>query len=258
MENHQGEGGRDREALSPPNPPIINAPPVVLYLALAIIAAHVLFLVAPDRLQSFFVWVGAVSPFRVTHLRGGLIASALPLVGHVFLHAGWMHLLLNCVWLVAFGAPVARMMGAEKGAGQRRAALYFLLFFMASGVAGAFAYIAVHPNDATMLIGASGAVSGLLGGLVRFAFRPRQEVIRALIERGADGSNRPGSVIWSGLFSRTVISWSVAVVILNLIGGVFAPGLADANGGIAWEAHLGGYFFGLLAFPYFAQRARDF
>jgi len=256
MEHHQGEGGRGREALSPPNPPIINAPPVVIHLALAIIAAHVVFLVAPDSVQSFFVWIGAVSPFRVTHLRGGLIASALPLVGHIFLHAGWMHLLLNCVWLVAFGAPVARMMGAEQGAGQRRAALYFLLFFMASGVAGAFAYIAAHPNDATMLIGASGAVSGLLGGLVRFAFRPPPEVIRALVERGSDGRNHPGSAIWAGLFDRTVLIWSAAIVILNLIVGVFAPGIANAGAGIAWESHIGGYFFGLVAFPYFARLAR--
>lgn len=223
----------------PARAPIFTAPAVVSRLALVIVASHVIFIVLPAAAQDWLAWRGAVSPQRFLSGQGGPLSMAAPLVSHMFLHGGWLHLMFNSIWLMAFGAPVARRMGAEHGAGAVGASLLFVVFFALSGVFGALTYIALHPNDTTLLIGASGGVSGLLGGLVRFAFRRFPAT--------------PGD--FSGLFDRPVIAWTVTVVSLNVAMAFVGAGLTG-GADIAWEAHIGGYFFGLLTFPLFARRRR--
>lgn len=221
--------------------PVFNAPPVVSWLAVFIIACHVVFILLPAGAQIRISAFAALSPREFLTGEAGALQRMAPLVGHMLLHGGWLHLGLNCVWLMAFGAPVARRLGAEFAAGAVRASSLFLAFFILSGVAGALFYVALHPGDRTMLIGASGGVSGLLGGLVRFAFRP---------------PGAPGDV--SGLFDKPVIAWTLAVIGINLALGVFGAGPAGGGADIAWEAHIGGYFFGLLTFPLFAGRRPAF
>lgn len=235
----QGPGLRGGGPADQSRAPIFNAPPVVSWLALFIIACHVGYLVLPEAMKVRVAWYGAVSPQRFLQGDGGPLVMLAPLVGHMLLHGGWLHLLLNTVWLMAFGAPVARRLGAEppRGAG---ASATFLVFFVLSGVAGAISYIAVHPDDTTMMIGASGGVSGLLGGLVRFAFR--------------SPFAPPGG--FAGLFDRSVLTWTGAIIALNILAGFFGSSLAGGDSDIAWESHIGGYLFGLLTFPAFARPAR--
>lgn len=226
---------------TPSSGPVFIAPPVVSWLAVFIIACFIVYLLLPARLQFWVSYYGALSPHRFLAADVGPLRRLAPLVGHLLLHGGWLHLAFNCMWLMAFGAPVARRMGAELPVGAVGASIRFLLFFTLSGIAGALFYVALHPGDTTMLIGASGGVSGLLGGLVRVAFRQPPAA--------------PGDV--SGLFDKPVVAWTVAVVALNLALGVFGAGFSG-GADIAWEAHIGGYFFGLLTFPLFAGRRRGF
>lgn len=229
-----GDGPGDRT-----RSPVFNAPSVVSWLAVVIIVSHIVFLLLPNDLKLWVAWYGAVSPKRLLSGEGGLLAIATALVGHMLLHGGWMHLIFNTIWLMAFGSPVARRMGAEQPVGSGAASVVFLLFFVLSGAVGALVYSAFHPNETTMLIGASGGVSGLLGGLVRFAFR-----------------HPLASGEFAGLLERPVVTWTAVLVGLNVLVGVIGAGLVGADADIAWEAHIGGYFFGLLAFPFFARRAR--
>lgn len=236
----QGPGLRGEDQGDPSHARIFNAPSVVSWLALFIIACHVAYLVLPEAMKVRVAWYGAVSPQRFLHGEGGLLAMLAPLVGHMLLHGGWLHLLFNTIWLMAFGAPVARRLGAERPRAGAGGSAIFVLFFILSGVAGAISYIAVHPDETTMMIGASGGVSGLLGGLVRFAFR--------------SPFAPPGG--FAGLFDRSVLTWTGAIIALNILAGFFGSGLAGADTDIAWESHIGGYLFGLLTFPVFARLTR--
>jgi membrane associated rhomboid family serine protease len=142
------------------------------------------------------------------------------LVTALFIHGSWAHAAMNAVAALAFGAPVARLMGL----GLRGAAGFFI-FYLACGVLANLGYAAVHPGDAMPLVGASGAVSGLFGGASR------------LIE------HRPRL---SPFASRTVVASAASWIVINLVLGLmhFAPGIGDVQ--VGWEAHIAGYFAGLI------------
>lgn len=223
-----------------PRQPVLNAPAVVTGAVLAMVFAFLALRLLPQSAAAAIEWSGAVSPARflkdassVSRGPGAMVTLAT----HMLFHSSLAHIALNSVWLLAFGAPVARRLG-EHPAG----VMAFLALLVASGVVGALVFIAAHPSSTTLLIGASGGVSGLLGGLVRFAFA------------------RPGDRLAANglapLASRPVLVWSAAVVLLNAVVGVFgwAFGLGDVD--IAWEAHIGGFLFGLAAFPGVLAAAR--
>jgi membrane associated rhomboid family serine protease len=150
------------------------------------------------------------------------------LISHVFLHANLVHLLMNAGAALAFGPAVARHFGPGP-----RAAGTFLLFFLLCGVLGGLGYIALHPNGVDLVVGASGAISGLWGGAARLLGR------------------------WRGLWKvweGPVRGQIAAVVILNLLIGL--TGLAASGLHIAWEAHIAGFLAGLLLIGPFTRLAR--
>ena len=141
-------------------------------------------------------------------------------VTHQFLHGGAFHLIINMVMLAAFGA------GAERALGPRRTLGLFLL----CGVLGAFAHLALYPSLAAPVVGASGAISGLFGAVLRLmASRPLSRGgIRLL----------PVALIWIGFAA--------------LVGFTGAPGAEGVQ--IAWAAHIGGFIAGLALLPLFRRR----
>lgn len=222
--------------------PVFNVPFVVIAVIGALVAVHFAIAISPRGLKAWMQAHGAVSPrlFFAAFKRGLIFNGLSPLVTHIFIHANIAHLLMNSVWLLAFGAPVARRLEWDQGAA--RGALSFVLLFVLSGAFGGLAYIAAHPGDYALLVGASGGVSGLLGGLVRFAFH-----------RPVPGTARPR---FAKLTDRSIIAWSAAIVFLNVVVGLFGGFILGGGADIAWEAHLGGFFFGLLAFPLFDSPRR--
>ena len=150
------------------------------------------------------------------------------LVSHIFVHAGWTHLVMNCLFILAFGAPVARFLGPSLAG-----ALSFWLFFLVCGVVAGAGYASAEEIMARFglgrldfaLVGASGAASGLMGAAAR------------LIE----GRGRLGP-----LAGRTVVGMSVVWILINLALGLtgMTPGTAGAP--VAWQAHILGYFAGLF------------
>ena len=227
---------------------LFNVPGVVLGLAGVTVFFFLFIAFWPERAIRLIEYGAGVSPRRLLmgpERNGGWLGMMSPLIAHMFVHASLAHLLFNMLWLLAFGAPVARRMKAE-GALQSLSAFgaagLFLTFYFLCGAFGALTFVAFHMNDFTMLVGASGGVSGLLGGLVRFAFN-RSTLFG------------PEHAAVSALTSPSVLAWSGVVVAMNIAVGLFGGALAG-GAAIAWEAHVGGYLFGLLTFPFFDRLAR--
>jgi membrane associated rhomboid family serine protease len=168
----------------------------------------------------------------------------LGLVGHIFVHASWPHVLINAVFILAFGAPVARAFGETVWGG-----VVFLLFFLTCGVLAALGFVAMADAQGWLLggvaadwslVGASGAASGLMGGAIRLM-----------------AARNTGQTEWAlgGLGSRMVVSASLGWIIINVVLGL--TGLTPGAGGapVAWQAHIAGYFAGLLLIGIFTRLA---
>lgn len=112
----------------PPREPFLHAPASVLWLIGALVLAHVARVAAPAALSDDLLTQYAFIPARYGASFGtsGLFGLMAPFVSYMFLHADFVHLGVNCVWLLAFGPIVARRYGT----------MLFLLFFAVCGVAG--------------------------------------------------------------------------------------------------------------------------
>lgn len=191
--------------------PLLNAPWPVMVLLGALVGAYAIqVLILGDAAYGRF-------GFSPAGFEAGLwfgIVSAL------FLHGSLMHLVMNTVAALAFGAPVARYLGLRSmGVG------LFFGFYILCGVLANYAFARLHPGLDMILVGASGAVFGLIGAATRL-----------LAGRGR----------LAPVFHPQVLGMSAAWIGLNLLIGLlgFAPGMEGAV--VAWEAHIGGYLAGLL------------
>lgn len=218
--------------------PAFNLPGVVLLLIAVCAAVHLVrFYVLTGEQDLALLLRAAFIPLRYSGaFEIDLYAWTSP-VTYAFLHGGFAHLLINMVWLAAFGPPLANRFGAAR----------FLLFWIFTSLAAVALHYVIYPLDQTPLIGASGAVSGMMGAAARYGFR---------IDR------RAGKPIFSGprlslagaLASRMVVVFLGVWMAVNLLTGLglLTPGMANP---IAWEAHIGGFLAGFLCVALFDRRA---
>lgn len=202
--------------------PVVNLPPMVQAMLLVIAAIHLVRLALPPDLDWRVVATFAFIPARYSvpaYFDWGAVAAP---VTHMLLHDGWMHVLINLVMLAAFGAGIERRIGGGR----------MLVFALLCGLAGAAAHYLVYPDSLGPMLGASGAISGLFGGVLRLLpGRNPQQGLRGLW---------PLIAIWIGL---------------NIVFGL--TGAPGAEGDIAWVAHLGGFGAGLLFYgPFDRPRPR--
>ncbi len=211
--------------------PFLRLPLGVGILAGLLIAIYAALSFAPPALFEYVLVNYAFIPARYSPAflaahdadPGSFIGRALPFVSYIFLHGSWAHVLINTVWLLAFGPVVSRRFGL----------LRFLAFFLLCGVAGAAVQLACNWGSADPIVGASAAISGLMGA----AFR--------LLGRDGGGVFRPQPM--APIFSRQILMISAVWAVINVVAGV--TGLGTGGSGvqlIAWQAHLGGYAAGLL------------
>lgn len=217
-----GIGRMENESILGKNGP----PPVVWCLAFAMLGIEVMLTlsdggwIAEDlRWQ---VYLGAA--FFDVFFEAARAGEAVPMffwssfLTHAFLHAGWLHLAMNAVFLLAVGGMVARVLGAGR----------FLVLFAVTAVAGALA-LALLTDTQSPLVGASGALFGFLGALKKWEWR--------YITVTGTGQDR---------FWRTI----AALVAINLLLIFAFPG----EGALAWQAHLGGFIAGFAVAGYLAPR----
>ena len=158
-------------------------------------------------------------------------------VTYSLLHGDVFHLAINTIWLAAFGSPLANRIGAVR----------FCAFWVATSAAAVLLHTLVHAGDATMVIGASGAVSGMMAAAARFGFA----VDRRSRRPAFSGAGLPLSGV---VRRRNVVVFLAVWFAVNLIAGLgyLAPGEARS---IAWEAHIGGFLCGFFTIGLFDRRA---
>ncbi|WP_235919064.1 rhomboid family intramembrane serine protease [Aureimonas psammosilenae] len=160
-------------------------------------------------------------------------------LSHALLHGDWTHLVLNTVWLLAFGTPIARRLGAAG----------YLAFSVAGALAGAGLFFLVNPTLLEPVVGASGVVSALMGGACRFAFG-------ALGRSTAMTVDAPRLSVTEALRDRTILIFILVFFGTNLATASSFGSYLAGGATIAWEAHLGGFAFGFLCFQFFDRRTR--
>jgi len=149
------------------------------------------------------------------------------LLTSMFLHAGWVHLGGNMLFLWVFGDNIERAMGAVR----------FLLFYLICGLLASAAHILFNLQSPVPSIGASGAISGVLGGYMLLFPRNRVRVL-----------TRGGIVAVPAVFMLGM--W----IVLQFISGLGSMAQTDETSGVAYMAHIGGFVAGLVLVKLFATR----
>jgi membrane associated rhomboid family serine protease len=214
--------------------PIFNAPAVVVAVLGAFLAVHLVRSVASPETDERLLQLLAFDPSRL---------SPTQFLTHVFVHGDLMHLVINSAWFLAFATPVARRIGTPR----------FLAFFFLCGIGGALLYLAFAAQEfnAARMVGASGAISGLMGASLRFMFGPlSQNDVEAL---AGDGERAPLLSLAASFGDRRILFMIAGWTLLNVVFAWAAPYLFGEYN-IAWEAHLGGFFMGLLTFGLFDRK----
>ncbi len=185
----------------------------------------------PQGLERF-VWALGVVPIRF--LRDFGVDQVLTIFSSMFLHGGWFHLLSNMWALYLFGDNVEDRMGH----------LRYLVFYLLTGAVASLTHIFFNPTSHIPTVGASGAISGVLGAyLVLF---PTARVVALMPGFFLPWFVEVPALIYLGM-------WFLS----QLFNGLFAlaaPDVIGTYGGVAWWAHVGGFVAGLLLVKLFERR----
>jgi membrane associated rhomboid family serine protease len=159
-----------------------------------------------------------------------LVPAPVSIVTSMFLHGGWMHLLGNMLYLWIFGNNVEDSMGRGR----------FVVFYLLCGMTAALVQSFAAPGSEVPMIGASGAIGGVLGAYL--VLHPRANV----------------RMLFVILFFIRIISVPAAVVlglwfVMQFVSGATTP-TSDDGGGVAFWAHVGGFVAGAVLVPYFKRR----
>jgi membrane associated rhomboid family serine protease len=192
------------------------------------------FLLGPWAGQRFIVYYGLI-PCGLTggcEIVGRAFSPELTLLTSMFVHAGFFHLAGNMLYLWIFGNNVEDAMGKVR----------FLIFYLLCGLGAAMAQILVAPASRLPMVGASGAISGILGAYVLLF--PHARILTVL----------PLGLLFPIVEIRAVfvIGFWIVVQVLN--------GLLTFNfdgGGVAWFAHIGGFAVGFLLVSFFRRRSHS-
>lgn len=162
----------------------------------------------------------------------GFLANYFPFLTSMFLHGGWFHIIGNMWFLYLFGDNVEDCMGHIR----------FLIFYLLSGIAASLIFVYFDPHSKFPVIGASGAIAGVMGAY--FIMFPRSRILTLIPVLFLPYFIELPAVIFLGLW-----------FLLQLFSGTFALVAPEAGGGIAWWAHIGGFIVGILLLPIFRKKA---
>lgn len=221
--------------------PIFNVPGAVLFAAALMIVVQIVKGLLPDVEALEFLLALAFIPVRYAgaalELPGGYLTAVTSFVTYMIVHAGWMHLTVNLLWMIAFGSAVARRVGTSR----------FFLFSILCGIAGALTHLAFHFGEMAPVVGASAAISGQMAAAIRFVFSAQAHGGW----RAPDLAMVPLASLGETLTNPRILAILGLWVLLNALFGFGIVTLAGAEGQIAWEAHIGGFLFGLFCFGFF-------
>jgi membrane associated rhomboid family serine protease len=218
--------------------PIFNVPKGVLTASAILVAVQLALGFLPDDTALYVVRLLAFIPARYSgaaaELPGGYIACVTSFVTYMIVHAGWVHLMVNLAWMVAFGSGVERRIGETK----------FFTFSILCGIAGALTHLVLHFGELAPVVGASAAISGQMAAALRVVFGERSG---GRLDYAHSALPSLGQSLTDPRMILIIVMWAG----LNLIFGLGAVTMGGVEGEIAWEAHVGGFLFGLLFYGFF-------
>ncbi len=188
---------------------------------------------------NYFIYSYGLIPYEIT--KGIAISPSGPpsvyttILSSMFMHGSFFHLFGNMLYLWIFGNNVEDYLGK----------LRFILFYLLSGFFAALGQILISPNSMIPMIGASGAVAGVLGAY--FILFPRARIT---------------TLIFFGFFIRLVKLPAIFVlglwIIFQLFYGLSELSATGGGGGVAWFAHIGGFIGGIILINIFKPRKRNY
>src|SRR5579863_3400584 len=197
--------------------PVVN---ILLILTNVIVFLYQLTL-SPHQYQAF-VAANATVPSHITRFLGGghisLESAFLPLITSMFLHQGWVHIGGNMLFLWIFGDNVEDYFGHA----------VYLLFYLTCGVGADLSHIIFNLHSPVPALGASGAISGVMGAYI--VLFPRARVLTLVF------------IFFVPIPAFIILGYWF---LLQFLAGVTSVG-TTATGGVAWWAHIGGFLMGML------------
>jgi membrane associated rhomboid family serine protease len=191
---------------------------LVLILLNALVFVYELLMPSENALNSFMFTWGLV-PARLMQMD---VLAILTIFSSMFIHSGFMHIIGNMLYLWIFGDNIESALGSFR----------FIVFYLLCGVGAALGQVLVDPSSEIPMIGASGAISGVMGGYLMLYPRAQVETL-----------------LFLGYFIRLVRLPAIVVlgmwIVTQLLSGLASLG-ASASGGVAVFAHIGGFAAGLV------------
>jgi len=150
----------------------------------------------------------------------------------MFLHGGWMHMIGNMVYLYVFGDNIEDRFGHGK----------YLLFYLICGCAAAATQVVVDPDSVVPMVGASGAIAGVLGGYV--ILYPRAKILTLI-----------PIFFFLQIVELPAFLFLGIWFLMQIFSGVLSLQIGADAGGVAWWAHIGGFSAGAILLPFLGRRA---
>lgn len=202
--------------------PRIRPPVITVLLIAANIAAFLYTIMLPPQLGQALIYEMAMVPARIPLAFSGhgitFAQAFLPFLTSMFLHSGPLHLAGNMLFLWVFGDNVEDYLGH----------LEYLLFYVVCGVGAGLAHTLINLNSTLPALGASGAISGVMGAYL--VLYPRAKVL---------------TLIFIFLVPVPAVIVLGSWFVLQFLGGLDSLGIRS-SGGVAWFAHIGGFLLGMF------------
>lgn len=221
----------------PPVPPMMNVPRIMTAFIVLLIGIHAVREFFFSNVLNFktlmaFSFIPARYAPNMPQLPYPLAELWTP-VTYALLHGDWGHVLMNVVWMLAFGAIIARRIGETR----------FVLFAIATAIGGAALHYVYYAGSMVPVIGASAVVSGFMGAASRFAF--------GRLGQGRDMTKVPMLTLAQTFTNPQVLTFLGLWFGMNFLFGSGIIAIAGEGQGIAWQAHIGGFVTGLFGFSFF-------
>ena len=219
--------------------PVFQSPPVVIIVIAALAAIHGALVLGGANWQVWSRDAFAFIPARLGSVPFPMIpgSQVWSFLTYALLHGGWGHLAANSLWLLIFGTPVARFLGASR----------FLGLAAIAAIGGAAAALVMHWGEQYIMVGASGSVSGLMGAAVPIMYGGTRGWRSSMA--GSPGTTHPlspGQLVRS----RNAVLFTLVWLVITMLSGAYGwtGNSFVEEGGIAWEAHVGGFIGGICGF----------
>ncbi len=208
--------------------------PVITILLIVVNTLVFLYQISSNTDSRAIVYSYGVIPYNLLHGNEGIGSPiAINIFTSMFLHGGILHLAGNMLYLWIFGNNIEDRIGVFR----------FIIFYLLCGAIATYTHAITDPSSRIPMIGASGAISGILGAyLVLF---PRARI---------------HTLIFFGFFIQVIKIPAIIVIgfwiVIQFMNGMLSKGLYGSGGGVAWFAHIGGFLAGVILIKLFLKKRR--